>query len=373
MNGMYLTLTMKKKLFILASALLIISAAVSAQREGIYADFKTSKGTFRAVLFYEMTPVTCANFIGLAEGTVSNATYPAGQPFYSNSPWHRVVKGHVIQGGAPAKDSSPQNEDEDVTGYTIPDEITELSHRKAGMLGMAHSGPNTATCQYYVTLGDRSYLDRIHTVFGEVISGMDVVNRIEQGDTTYSITIIRVGEKAGKFIVNQKTFDKLMHRQWKTVTRLEAARVKAEEKFVRVTYDYPFTTTASGLRYAVIEEGSGEGLQQGATGTFSYTGRTAEQISFSSTSDGKPAQQDAAMRFAFTVGSDMLIKGLNEGLAGMKEGETRLLVIPASLAYDIQGYYAPNVPGKRRFVIPPRRMLIIEARLLGTENRSSGN
>jgi peptidylprolyl isomerase len=359
---------MKKKLLTLVSALLIMSAAVSAQREGIYADFKTSKGTFRAVLFYEMTPVTCANFIGLAEGTISNATYPPGQPFYSNSPWHRVVKGHVIQGGSPAKDASPQNEDEDVTGYTIPDEITELSHRKAGMLGMAHSGPNTATCQYYITLGDRSYLDRIHTVFGEVISGMDVVNSIEQGDTTYSITIIRVGENAGKFIVNQKIFDKLIHRQWKTVTRLEAARVKAEEKFVRANYDYSFITSASGLRYAVLEEGIGEGLQQGATGTFSYTGRTAEPISFSSTSDGKPAQQDEASRFGFTVGSDQLIKGLNEGLAGMKKGEIRLLIIPASLAYGTQGYYAPNVPGKRRFVIPPRRMLIIEARLLETGN-----
>jgi len=354
---------MRKKLVILASALLIISAGASAQREGIYADFKTNRGTFRAVLFYEMAPVTCANFIGLTEGTVTNATYPPGQPFYTNSPWHRVVKGHVIQGGSPAKDTSPQNEDEDVTGYTIPDEITELSHRKAGMLGMAHSGPNTATCQYYITLGDRSYLDRIHTVFGEVISGMDVVNRIEQGDTTYAITIVRIGDKAGKFIVNQKTFDKLMHRQWKTVTRLEAARVKAEEKFVRVNYDYPFKTTASGLRYAVVEEGTGEGLQQGATGTFSYTGRTTEEISFSSTGDGKPAQQDAALRFPFTAGSDLLIKGLNEGLAGMKKGETRLLVIPDSLAYGTQGYYAPNVPGKRRFVIPPRRMLIVEARL----------
>lgn len=364
---------MKKKLAILASALFIIIVAASAQREGIYADFKTNKGTFRAVLFYEMTPVTCANFIGLAEGTVSNATYPPGQPFYSNSPWHRVVKGHVIQGGSPAKDASPQNEDEDVTGYTVPDEITELSHRKAGMLGMAHSGPNTATCQYYVTLGDRSYLDRIHTIFGEVISGMDVVNSIEQGDTTYSITIIRIGEKAGKFTVNEKTFGKMMQRQWKKVTRLEAARVKAEEKFLRVTYDNPFTTTASGLRYAVIEEGSGEGLQQGATGTFSYNGRTTEEISFSSTTDGKPAQQDIALRFPFTVGSDLLIKGLNEGLAGMKKGETRLLVIPASLAYGTQGYYAPNVPGKRRFVIPPRRMLIIEARLLETGNSVPGN
>lgn len=359
---------MKNKLAVLVSALLIVSAVVSAQGDGIYADFKTSKGTFRAVLFYEMTPVTCANFIGLAEGTIKNATYPHGQPFYANSPWHRVVKGHVIQGGSPAKDTSPQNEDADVTGYTIPDEITELSHRKAGMLGMAHSGPNTANCQYYITLGDRSYLDRIHTVFGEVISGMDVVNSIVQGDTTYSITIIRVGKKAEKFVVNDRTFGKLLQRQWKTVTRLEVARVKAEDKFVRDNYKYPLVTTASGLKYFTVAEGSGEGLQEGATGTFSYTGRTAEEISFSSTDDGKPAQQDKALEFKYTVGTDLLIKGLNEGLAGMRKGETRLLIIPASLAYGTQGYYAPNVPGKSRFVIPPRRMLIIEARLHETGN-----
>ena len=359
---------MKKRLFLLVSLLLLINAAGSAQREGIYADFKTNRGTFRAVLFYEMTPVTCANFIGLAEGTISNATYPAGRPFYSNSPWHRVVKGHVIQGGAPAKDASPQNEDSDVTGYTIPDEITELSHRKAGMLGMAHSGPNTATCQYYVTLGDRSYLDRIHTVFGEVISGMDVVNSIEQGDTTYSVTIIRIGNKAEKFIVNDKTFGKLTRRQWKVVRNIESARVKAEEKFVRDNYNFTFTTTASGLRYRIVEEGSGQGLLQGETGVFSYTGKTADQLTFLSTADGKPGQQNEALKFTLKAGSEQLIKGLDEGLAGMKKGETRLLIIPATLAYGSQGYYAPNVPGKRRFVIPPGRMLIIEATLHGAGN-----
>lgn len=359
---------MKNKTATLLLALLLISGAGSAQREGIYADFKTSKGTFRAVLFYEMTPVTCANFIGLAEGKITNATYPKGQSFYSDSPWHRVVKGHVIQGGAPAKDMAPQNEDADVTGYTIPDEITDLSHRKAGMLGMAHSGPNTATCQYYITLGDRSYLDRIHTVFGEIISGMDVVNRIEQGDTTYTITILRVGEAAGRFIVNDKTFGKLLKKQWKRVEKIESARVKAEEKFVRDTYDFDFTATASGLRYKILEEGGGRELLPGVTGTFSYTGRTAEILPFTSASDGKPAQESTAVKFNFEAGSDKLIKGLNEGLSGMREGEKRVLIIPADLAYGTQGFYAPNVPGKRRFVIPPGRMLVIEVTLHKTGN-----
>ena len=64
------------------------------------------------------------------------------------------------------------------------------------MLGMANSGPNTNTCEYYITLADRSYLDGNYTLFGEVVDGMDVVNKIVQGDTTNSITIVRAGSEA---------------------------------------------------------------------------------------------------------------------------------------------------------------------------------
>ena len=71
--------------------------------------------------------------------------------------------------------------------------ISDLSHNKAGMIGMANDGPNTNTCEYYITLGDRSYLDGNYTLFGEVVDGMDVVNKIVQGDTTHSITIVRAG------------------------------------------------------------------------------------------------------------------------------------------------------------------------------------
>jgi cyclophilin family peptidyl-prolyl cis-trans isomerase len=134
--------------------------------DGIYADFNTNKGTISVRLDYKKAPMTVANFLGLAEGTVTNASYPLGIPFYKGSIWHRVVKGHVIQGGEPSIVIDPANSDINSTGYEIPNEISDLSHHKAGMIGMANDGPNTNTCEYYITLADRSYLDGNYTLFG---------------------------------------------------------------------------------------------------------------------------------------------------------------------------------------------------------------
>ena len=168
-------------------------------KDGIYADFNTNKGRFTILLDFMKTPMTTANFIGLAEGSISNASYPHGIPFYNGSIWHRVVKGHVIQGGEPSIVKDPANSEVNSTGYEIPNEITDLSHNKAGMIGMANAGPNTNTCQYYITLGDRSYLDGNYTLFGEVAEGMDVVNKITQGDTTLTVTIVRAGNRCREF------------------------------------------------------------------------------------------------------------------------------------------------------------------------------
>ncbi len=187
------------------------------RKEGIYADFNTNKGRISVLLDHEKAPMTVANFIGLTEGTITNATYPPGKPFFNGSIWHRVVKGHVIQGGEPSVVKDPANSEVVSTGYEIPNEISTLSHNKAGMIGMANGGPHTNTCQYYITLADRSYLDGNYTLFGEVVDGMDVVNKIEMGDTTFSISIVRVGEEAVNFIVNDETFKKLLDRQWKKV------------------------------------------------------------------------------------------------------------------------------------------------------------
>ena len=332
--------------------------------DGIYADFNTNKGRISVKLDYKKAPMTVANFVGLAEGTLTNASYPLGIPFYKESIWHRVVKGHVIQGGEPAIIKDPANSEVNSTGYEIPNEISDLSHNIAGMMGMANSGPNTNTCEYYITLADRSYLDGNYTLFGEVIDGMDVVNKIVQGDTTYSITIVRAGPEAEKFIVNDETFKELVDRQWKKVNYEKEQRKSREEKFI--TENYPgLTVLPDGLRYKVLAQGKGTRPVDGSVVNLSYTGKLISGLNFAGTSDeGKPAPGSRAEDFSHTLGLDGLLKGLNEALKDMKAGEKILLVIPPELAYGINsGYYGKEIAGQKRFVISPGETLILEVTL----------
>jgi cyclophilin family peptidyl-prolyl cis-trans isomerase len=333
-------------------------------KDGIYGDIKTNKGLIVVWLDYVKTPMTVANFIGLAEGTIKNASYPKGTPFYNGSKWHRVVPGHVIQGGSPAIDKAPEKEEASATGYEIPNEISGLSHNKAGMLGMANSGPNTNTCQFYITLGDRSYLDGNYTVFGEVIGGMDAVNKIVQGDTIISISIRRIGADAKKFIVNDETFARLVDAQWKKVKDEMAVKKAGDEKFI--SQNYPgLKATASGLRYKVITEGTGEIAAAGSEMTLKYTGRLIGGLAFVSTPDaGKPSPNVSPESFIYRPGKEQIINGLREGLGGMKQGEKRLLIIPPALGYGQNGFYAKNIPGQKRFVISPDQILIMEVTLI---------
>jgi len=333
--------------------------------DGIYADFNTNKGRISVRLDYKKAPMTVANFIGLAEGTITNASYPLGIPFYKASIWHRVVKEHVIQGGEPSIVKDPANSEVNSIGYEIPNEISDLSHNKAGMLGMANDGPNTNTCEYYITLADRSYLDGNYTLFGEVVDGMDVVNKIVQGDTTASITIVRAGPEAGKFIVNDSTFKDLVDKQWKKVKYDKAVRKEREEKFI--TENYPgLDTLADGLRYKVLVQGIGNTPSSSSILNIKYTGKLVTGLSFvSSADDGKPLPGSKPVVFSHTLGKDGLLKGLNEALKEMKAGEKRLLVVPPDLAYGIKtGFYGKEITGQKRFVISPGETLILEVSLI---------
>jgi carboxypeptidase Q len=332
--------------------------------DGIYADFSTNKGRISVMLDYKKAPMTVANFIGLAEGTISNASYPSGVPFYNGSKWHRVVKGHVIQGGSPAIATTPEKDEVSDTGYVLPNEISDLSHYKAGMFGMANSGPHTNTCQYYITLGDRSYLDGNYTLFGEVVEGMDVVNKIVQGDTTYTITIVRAGEEPEKFIVNDEVFQRLVDRQWRKVKYEMDMKKAKDEKFI--VENYPdLTTTPSGLRYKIILNGKGNPSSAGAQMNVIYTGRLINGLTFASSADtGKPAMNSKPVVFSYRSDSEDFIKGLKEGLTDMRPGEKRLLIIPSDLAYGEKGFYSKDVPGQKRFVISPGETLILEVTLI---------
>ena len=144
---------------------------------GTYARFETTLGTFTVRLFEEQAPKTVANFTGLAEGT-REWKHPATgtkeeRPFYDGIVFHRVIDGFMIQGG------DPLGKGYGGPGYTFEDEFhADLRHTKEGILSMANAGPNTNGSQFFITLGPTPHLDRKHSVFGEVVEGMDVVRRI---------------------------------------------------------------------------------------------------------------------------------------------------------------------------------------------------
>jgi peptidyl-prolyl cis-trans isomerase A (cyclophilin A) len=144
---------------------------------GTYARFETTQGTFTIRLFDKEAPNTVANFVGLAEGTrewTDPKTGKKGQgPYYDGVIFHRVISGFMIQGGDRLGQGTGG------PGYKFADEFhPSLRHRGAGILSMANSGPNTNGSQFFITLGPTPHLDNRHSVFGEVVEGLDVVKKI---------------------------------------------------------------------------------------------------------------------------------------------------------------------------------------------------
>ncbi len=171
-----------------------VSAAEVPAADGIYAVIETSKGPLVCELFFREAPLTSMNFIGLAEGTIGNSFRKPGEPFFDGLNFHRVVKDFVVQGG------DPKGDGEGGPGYAFTDEFSpRLRHDRAGMLSMANDGPNTNGSQFFITLRDTNRLNYLHSVFGRVVSGEDVLQRIEQGDKIENVKIVRVGDAAKKF------------------------------------------------------------------------------------------------------------------------------------------------------------------------------
>jgi len=178
----------------------LFSQPLSAKNlpEGIYAKFDTIKGIITVKLFYQKVPKTVANFVGLAEGGKKWANQATRswdkKPLYRNLKFHRVIPGFMIQGGDPMGNGTGG------PGYTFEDEFSpDLKHDKPGILSMANRGPNTNGSQFFITHVPTPHLDNRHSVFGEVIEGMNVVNSINKGDILKKIDIVRIGKSAQAF------------------------------------------------------------------------------------------------------------------------------------------------------------------------------
>jgi cyclophilin family peptidyl-prolyl cis-trans isomerase len=210
---------MKKLYFLLAiaSVLVLMSCKIGkkAQKvqfppsmsdvteDGLYAEMNTSKGIILLKLEFEKAPLTVANFVGLAEGTIKNTAKPEGTPYFDGLKFHRVVPNFVIQGG------DPQGNGMGGPGYSFRDEFNpELKHNRPGTLAMANAGPNTNGSQFYITHVATPALDNHYNVFGYVVKGQDVVNAIQVGDTIISVRIYRKGAAAKAFNAPE-TFAKL--------------------------------------------------------------------------------------------------------------------------------------------------------------------
>jgi len=140
-------------------------------RDRYAATIETEKGNIVLELFASDVPVTVNNFVFLAR-----------EGFYDGTTFHRVIPDFMAQGGDPTGTGAG------TPGYRFADEFSEHTH-VAGALSMANSGLNTNGCQFFITYTPQNHLDGKHSVFGQLIEGMDILEKIEKGDTIIRITI----------------------------------------------------------------------------------------------------------------------------------------------------------------------------------------
>jgi cyclophilin family peptidyl-prolyl cis-trans isomerase len=365
---------MKKSILL---AFVLIASLYSCKEEknnlpdGLYAQIETNKGTIIVQLDYEKAPITVANFVTLAEGKnefITNENLKK-KPFYDGLKFHRVIKDFMIQGGDPLGTGSGD------AGYKFKDEISDLKFDKGGVLAMANNGPTTNSSQFFITHIETPWLEGKHTIFGQVVDkGMDVVNKIEQGDYMVKVTIIRNGEDAKKFDA-AKTFRDYFSVEAENQKNKLAIDAAANAKYKAVfdqkaSYFTALKTksikTTTGLQYVITKKAGGKKPANGANVYIHYAGFLENGSLFDSSIedicktfgkfDANRAAQNGYQPLPFQAGKkDGMIPGFIEGLEKLSFGDKAVIFIPSKLGYGEAG---------AGDVIPPNANIIFEIELL---------
>ena len=338
-------------------------------KDGLYANFQTSKGNMIVKFEDKKAPVTVANFVGLAEGKIENKAKAKGVPYYDGTIFHRVIKDFMIQGGDPKGTGMGD------PGYKFDDEKNDLQHTGKGILSMANSGPNTNGSQFFITEVATPWLDGRHTIFGEVVNGKDVIDSIanvEKGPQDKPKTDV-VLEKVSVFTKGDdyKNYDaaaifnegkgKIQENNKAAVAKIEADKKKKAEEFAanqqKLVDDLKaeMQSTPSGLYYKITKATNGAAPQRGDEVAVHYAGKLVDGSEFdSSFKRNQPID--------IPIGVGQVIKGWDEGIMLLKEGETATLLIPSELGYGSAGAGG---------VIPPNAWLIFDVELVSVKNNSS--
>tara|TARA_B110000977_G_C11083928_1_gene493899 strand:- start:364 stop:1296 length:933 start_codon:yes stop_codon:yes gene_type:complete len=309
-------------------------------QDGIYAKFNTSKGAITVKLTHDKTPGTVGNLVALAEGNLENNVKPQGTPYYDGLKFHRVIPDFMIQGGCPLGTGTGDG------GYKFDDEFhSDLTHNGPGVLSMANAGPGTNGTQFFITHVATPWLDNKHTVFGYVVEGQDIVDAIAQGDTLDTLAIVRVGAvaEAWNAVEAFRTFEGSREK------RMAEARAVQTQALDQVSAG--FSETASGLRYQIIQKGSGVKAEKGQQVSVHYQGALIDGTVFDSSYKRKEPIE-------FQLGIGQVISGWDEGLQLLHVGDKARFVIPSDLAYGSAGAGG---------VIPPDAILVFDVELVGAK------
>ncbi|WP_027377292.1 peptidylprolyl isomerase [Kaistella palustris] len=338
-------------------------------KDGLYANFQTSKGNMIVKFEDEKAPVTVANFVGLAEGKIENKSKAKGVPFYDGTKFHRVIKDFMIQGGDPLGTGMGD------PGYKFDDEKNDLEHTGKGILSMANSGPNTNGSQFFITEVATPWLDGKHTIFGKVVKGENVIDdiaNVEKGPQDKPKTDV-ILEKVSIFTKGDeyKNYDaaqifsegkgKIQEKNKAAMAKIAADKKKKEEEFAanqqRLVDDFKkdMQVTPSGLYYKITKTTTGEAPKAGDQVSVHYAGKLIDGTEFdSSFKRNQPID--------IPIGVGQVIKGWDEGIMLLKEGETATLLIPSEL-----GYGAAGAGG----IIPPNAWLVFDVELVKVKGNAT--